>query len=90
MNSVFKALADPSRREILQLLKDKDLNAGEIGGHFEMSGASVSHHLSILANAQLVLREKRGQNVIYSLNTTVFQSVIQWFYDIKGENNEEN
>lgn len=90
MNAVFKALADPTRREILTLLRDGDKNAGEIGQHFSMTGASISHHLSILSNAELVLREKKGQNVVYSLNTTVFQSVIQWFFDMKGDENEKN
>lgn len=91
MNALFKALADPTRREILSLLKDGDKNAGEIGSHFNMTGASISHHLSILTNAELVLRDKQGQNVVYSLNTTVFQSVIEWFFNLKGEEeNEEN
>lgn len=90
MNALFKALADPTRREILSLLKEKDMNAGDIGKHFNMTGASISHHLSILTNAELVLRNKRGQHVIYSLNTTVFQSVIEWFFNMKGDENEKN
>ncbi len=85
MNDAFKALANPTRRKILSLLKDGDMNAGDIGKEFDMSGASISHHLSILKGAELVLRDKRGQHVYYSLNTTVVQSVMQWFLDIKGD-----
>lgn len=84
MNTVFKALADPTRRHILELLQQGDLSAGEIAEHFSMTKPSISHHLNALKNAGLVLDERRGQNIIYSLNTTVFQDVIQWFYDLAG------
>ena len=80
MNQAFKALADPTRRRILDLLKDSDLTAGEIAEHFDMTKPSVSHHLNILKNTQLVQDEKKGQFVIYSLNTTVFQDLIAWFF----------
>lgn len=83
MNKVFKALSDPTRREILGYLKEKDMTAGEIANYFNISKPSISHHLSILKNAELVLWEKDGQNVIYSLNTTVVQEVIKWFLDLK-------
>ena len=88
MNSVFKALSDPSRRKILKLLKDRDMNAGELLENFDMTGASLSHHLSILKNADLVQCEKKGQFMIYSLNTTVFQEIIEWFFELNGGKNE--
>ncbi len=78
-NSVFKALSDPTRRNILQLLKYKDLSAGEIADQFEISKPSISHHLNLLKQANLVLDERRGQNIYYSLNTTVFQEVLRFF-----------
>lgn len=84
MNHLFKALSDPTRRRILELLRKGDMSAGEIGGHFSMAGASISHHLSILKNAHLVQSEKHGQQIIYSLNTTVFQDVIDWLFTLKG------
>ena len=88
MNSVFKALSDPSRRKILKLLKESDMTVGEILGNFDMTGASLSHHLTILKNADLVQSEKKGQFIIYSLNTTVFQEIIEWFYNLNGGKNE--
>ncbi len=85
MNEVFKALADPTRRKILDLLKEKDLTAGDIADHFEMSKPSISNHLKILKSAGLVLDEKKGQFIIYSLNSTVLQDVIKWLLDKKGD-----
>lgn len=84
MNDVFKALADPTRRRILELLQQRDMTAGEIANCFSMTKPSISHHLSALKNAGLVLDERQGQNIVYSLNTTVFQDVIKWFYDLTG------
>lgn len=81
MNELFKALADPTRRKILALLREKDLTAGEIASNFQMSKPSISNHLNILKQAELVYAEKRGQYVIYSLNTTVFQEVIHWLME---------
>lgn len=78
-NSVFKALSDPTRRRILQLLKEKDLTAGEVADQFEISKPSISHHLTMLKQAQLVLDERKGQTISYSLNTTVFQEVLGFF-----------
>lgn len=83
MNDVFKALSDPTRRKILYMLKEKEMCAGDISDIFDISKPSISHHLNILTQAGLVLREKKGQNVYYSLNTTVFQEVLQWFFDFK-------
>ena len=85
MNEVFKALADPTRRKILDLLKDQDLTAGDIAEQFEMSKPSISNHLKILKSAGLVMDEKKGQFIIYSLNSTVLQHVIKWLLDKKGD-----
>ncbi|WP_195780946.1 autorepressor SdpR family transcription factor [Priestia megaterium] len=86
MNETFKALADPTRRKMLELLKERDLTAGEISEYFNMTKPSISNHLKILKQADLVQDEKRGQFVIYSLNTTVFQDLIGWFFSFqKGE-----
>jgi ArsR family transcriptional regulator, arsenate/arsenite/antimonite-responsive transcriptional repressor len=90
MNEVFKALSDPTRREILKMLREKDLCAGDIWEAFQMSKPSITHHLNILTQSTLILREKRGQNVFYSLNTTVFQEAVQWFFEISKKRGEEN
>ena len=79
MNILFKALNDPTRREILELLKDKDLNAGEIAEQFNMSKPSISHHLDLLKQAQLILAEKKGQFILYSLNKEGFSPIYLWF-----------
>ena len=83
MNSVFKALNDPTRREILQLLHEKDMTAGEIVEQFSMSGPSISHHLDLLKQAGLVNAEKDGQYVYYSLNTTVVDEIVKWLMQFK-------
>lgn len=77
----FKALADPTRRKIILLLKEQDLTAGEIAEHFDMSKPSISHHLNALKHALLVTDERKGQHIYYSLNTTVFQEVVNWFFN---------
>ncbi|MCD8023082.1 MAG: autorepressor SdpR family transcription factor [Lachnospiraceae bacterium] len=80
----FKALSDPVRRQILELLKDGSLSAGEIGSHFDMTGATISYHLSVLKKADLV-RERRDKNYIYyELNTSVLEEVMLWLSDLKG------
>ncbi|MCJ8008660.1 autorepressor SdpR family transcription factor [Lederbergia wuyishanensis] len=89
MNDAFKALSDPSRRKILHLLKKQDLTAGEIADHFDMTKPSISHHLNLLKQANLVDSEKKGQQVIYSLNTSVFEDVITWFMDLLNKDDEE-
>ncbi|MBS4538450.1 winged helix-turn-helix transcriptional regulator [Clostridium sp. D2Q-11] len=86
MNKAFKALSDPTRRKILEYLKEKDMTAGDIAEYFDISKPSISHHLNILKNANLVLWEKDGQNIVYSLNTTVVQEVMRWFLDFRKEN----
>jgi DNA-binding transcriptional ArsR family regulator len=83
MNSIFKALNDETRREILELLKVKDLTAGEIADYFNISKPSISHHLDILKRADLISSEKKGQFVIYSLNTTIMEDVLKWILTFK-------
>ena len=87
LNDAFKALSDPTRRRILELLTEGDLTAGEIAGCFDIYKPSVSHHLNVLKSSGLVLDERRGQNIVYSLNMTVFQELMKWFFDFsKGGN----
>ncbi|NEM98183.1 autorepressor SdpR family transcription factor [Pontibacter burrus] len=83
MNKVFKALNDNTRREILNLLKQKDMTAGEIAEAFNITKPSISHHLDILHQAELVTSEKQGQFVIYSLNTTVLDDILSWMITLK-------
>jgi ArsR family transcriptional regulator, arsenate/arsenite/antimonite-responsive transcriptional repressor len=78
MNIVFKALNDPTRREILEMLRKKDMTAGEIADCFNMSKPSISHHLDLLKQAKLVVDLKQGQFILYSLNTTVLDELMQW------------
>ena len=84
-NEVFKALSDPTRREILRLLRQGDMNAGEIASHFDMSKPSISHHLGLLKHARLVLDVRKGQNIVYSLNMTVFQEALGWMLAVAGK-----
>ncbi|WP_425806220.1 autorepressor SdpR family transcription factor [Desulfitobacterium sp. Sab5] len=92
MNETFKALSDSNRRRILEILAEGDLTAGEIADHFEITKPSISNHLNILKNANLVLCERKGQNMIYSLNTTAFQEVLKYvlnMMNVEVENNEK-
>jgi len=79
VNALFKALNDPTRREILEILKDGDLTAGEIADRFHISKPSISHHLDLLRQAELVTSIKEGQFIYYSLNTTVMDEMLKWF-----------
>jgi DNA-binding transcriptional ArsR family regulator len=88
-NEAFKAIADPTRRKILSLLRKRDLTAGEIASHFDMQKPSVSHHLKILKQADLVQDRRDGQHIYYSLNTTVFQDLLSWFYDFVEKEGEK-
>lgn len=83
-SQAFKALSDANRRQILKMLQEGDMTAGDIAGHFAMTKPSISHHLNILKQAELVQDVRKGQNIYYSLNTTVFQQLIGWFYDLLG------
>jgi len=83
-DSVFKAIADANRRKILQLLKQHhSLSAGELAEHFEFSKASLSEHLKILRNANLIAGKRRGQFIHYSLNTSVFEDILSWIMSLK-------
>jgi DNA-binding transcriptional ArsR family regulator len=82
MNQVFKALADPTRREILRLLGRSEMTAGELAEHFDMTKPSMSHHFSVLKDADLIWSRREGQQIWYSLNTTVLQDVFTWAWDL--------
>lgn len=82
---VFKALGDETRREILRMLRERDMTAGEIAACFPMTKASISHHLSTLKGADLVTAERRGQEIVYSLDTTTFQDVMTYLLELFGE-----
>jgi ArsR family transcriptional regulator len=83
MNILFRALNDATRREILELLKDGDMTAGDIADKFDMSKPSISHHLDLLRQADLVASVKKGQFVLYSLNMTVIDEIMVWFMQFK-------
>lgn len=85
----FKALSDPVRRDILTLLKKGSLSAGEIGSHFNMTGATISYHLSILKKADLVFENKQKNFIYYELNTSVVEEVMLWLADLKGGTDNE-
>lgn len=80
----FKALSDPIRRDILTLLKNGRLSAGEIGSHFDMTGATISYHLGILKKAGLVFESREKNFIFYELNTSVVEEVMLWLSDLRG------
>jgi DNA-binding transcriptional ArsR family regulator len=84
MDAIYKALADNSRRKILEILKEKDMTVTEIAQHFNFTGATLSHHLDILNRANLVIRERQGQFIKYSLNTSVFEEVLKTLINLFG------
>ena len=86
----FKALSNPVRREILNLLKAGRLSAGEIAGQFEMTGATISHHLSILKKADLITETREKNFIYYDLNASVLEEIMVWFADLRGSNDEKN
>lgn len=81
----MRALADPVRREILNLLKQKRLSAGEIGEHFDITAAAISRHLSVLKEADLIRDQRQGKFIIYELNASVLEEILLWIADLKGE-----
>ena len=85
LQNTMKALADPIRREILNLLKNGRLSAGEIGEHFPVTGASISRHLSVLKEADLIRDQREGKFIYYQLNTSVLEEVMLWLSQLKGE-----
>jgi DNA-binding transcriptional ArsR family regulator len=86
LNAIFKALNDPTRREILELLKKSDLTAGEIAEQFSMSWPSISHHLDLLKQAGFITAEKEGQFIRYSLNMSVVDDVLKWVLQLNTKN----
>lgn len=87
--ATFKALSDPVRREILQLLKNGKMSAGGIGSHFDITGATISYHLSVLKKADLVWETKVKNYVYYELNTSVVEEILLWLSELTGEKDEE-
>ena len=89
MQKTLKALADPIRREILNLLKRGRMSAGEIVEHFEVTGASVSRHLSVLREADLIRDTREGKFIYYELNASVLEEVLLWIAELRGEKSDE-
>ena len=85
----FKALSDPVRRDVLQLLKSGPMSAGDIGSHFDMTGATVSYHLKILKKADLIWEKKEKNFIFYELNTSVLEEIMLWISDLKGESDDD-
>lgn len=86
----FKALSHPVRRDILNLLKTGRLSAGEIAANFNMTGATISHHLATLKKADLITETREKNFIYYDLNASVLEEIMVWFADLRGENDEEN
>ena len=89
LQHTLKALADPIRRKILNMLKDGRLSAGEIAGHFPVTAASISRHLSVLKDADLIRDKREGKFIYYELNASVLEEVMLWIADLKGETDHE-
>ena len=89
MQDTLQALADPTRREILNLLKQSRMSAGEISNHFSISGAAVSRHLSVLKEAYLIRDEREGKYIYYELNATVLEEILLWISELKGEKDHD-
>ena len=87
LQQTLKALADPIRRDILNLLKSGRMSAGEIANHFPVTGASISRHLSVLKEADLVRDTREGQFIFYELNASVLEEMMLWVSELKGERN---
>jgi DNA-binding transcriptional ArsR family regulator len=85
LQRTLRALADPIRREILNLLKQGTLSAGEITDHFDVTAASISRHLSVLKEADLIRDERQGKFIFYELNASVLEEIMLWITDLKGE-----
>lgn len=85
INETLKAISDPARRDILQMLKGGRKSAGEIAKHFNLTGATVSYHLAKLKSADLIAEEKYKNFIYYELNTSVFEDVLTWIYTLGGE-----
>ena len=88
LQNTLKALSDPVRREILNLLRKGRMSAGEITEHFAVTGAAVSRHLSVLKEADLVRDTREGKYIFYELNASVLEEILLWIHDLKGENDD--
>ena len=88
IQQTIRALADPIRRDILNMLKKGRLSAGEITDHFSVTGASISRHLSVLKDADLIRDTREGKYIFYELNTSVLEDIMLWITELKGENND--
>ena len=84
-HKAFKAIADPTRREILALLRNGERTAGELAEHFDMTKPSMSHHFTVLKDADLITSRRDGQQIWYALNTTVVQDLLAWSMDLLGK-----
>ena len=89
LQNTLKALSDPIRREILNLLKAGRLSAGQIVDHFDVTGASISRHLSVLKEADLIRDTREGKFIYYDLNASVLEEILLWISDLKGENDHD-
>ena len=89
LQNTLKALADPIRREVLNLLKNGPLSAGEIVDHFSVTGASISRHLSVLKEADLIRDRREGKFIYYELNASVLEEIMLWITDLKGESDHD-
>lgn len=83
-NNAFKAIADPTRREILRLLRRGEMTAGELAERFDMTKPTMSHHFAVLKDAELISSRREGQTIWYGLNTSVLEDVIAWAVDLAG------
>ena len=90
LQQTLKALADPIRREILGMLKSGRMSAGDIAERFDVTGASISRHLSVLKDADLIRDTREGKFIFYDLNTSVLEDIMLWITDLKGAENNEN
>ena len=88
LQNTLRALADPIRREILNLLKRGRMSAGDIAGHFEVTDASISRHLSVLKDADLIRDKREGKYIFYDINTSVLEEIMLWLGELKGDNDE--
>jgi DNA-binding transcriptional ArsR family regulator len=88
LQHTMRALSDPIRRDILDLLKTGRMSAGDIADHFDISGAAISRHLSVLRDADLIRDDRQGKFIFYELNASVLEEIMLWILDLKGENDE--
>ena len=89
LQTTLRALSDPVRREILELLKDGRLSAGEIGSHFDITGAAVSRHLAVLKEADLIRDARAGKYIYYELNASVLEEIMLWLVSLKGADDHD-